>query len=236
MHCPPFESLIARLRQGEKITIVTLGDSNTEATFHCHGACTWGELLARGIFMTYGKNRATVINAGQCGDTVAGCFARLERDVYRFRPDLVIVGFGMNDASRGAAGVTDFARDLRRLIGEIRANCSCEILLRTSNPLAPCNEPHYTRPPGRPLETPAWPLHLYVEEVRRAASECGTGLVDHYKLWAEAKSGPWPASTDPNGLWPRMSDVIHPNAFGHRIFYQELAPALGLINRFPWEA
>jgi hypothetical protein len=59
--------------------------------------------------------------------------------------------------------------------------------------------------------------------------------VDHYTLWRDAQFAPHSAVANPNGLWMRMSDAVHPNAVGHLVFYRELAPVFGLDPRFPWE-
>ena len=41
----------------------------------------------------------SVVNAGVNGDSAAGGLARLDRDVLRFRPDLCVVNFGLNDVN-----------------------------------------------------------------------------------------------------------------------------------------
>ena len=92
---------LAKLKNGEHVTIVAFGDSNTEITFHTDGRMNWVGLLDEAIFETYGNGASTLINSGKCGSSCQEGLQRLDRDVIRFDPDLVILAFGMNDATCG---------------------------------------------------------------------------------------------------------------------------------------
>src|SRR5689334_25221040 len=98
------KQLLEKLKHKEPVTIVALGDSNTELTWHTAGRLNWVGLLQYALFEKLGSNHAMVINAGRCGDTAVGALVRLDRDVIRFQPDLVIVAFGMSDAGQGESG------------------------------------------------------------------------------------------------------------------------------------
>jgi len=73
--------------------IVCLGDSITEHGFFA------GELQLY-LSCRYPKEKIEVFNSGIGGDSAAGGFRRLERDVLSHNPDMVIVCFGMNDVGR----------------------------------------------------------------------------------------------------------------------------------------
>ncbi|MGB0653381.1 MAG: GDSL-type esterase/lipase family protein [Thermoplasmatota archaeon] len=73
--------------------IVAFGDSYTEGT----GA---SRAEAYPALMTQALGRK-VVNAGVNGETAQEAFPRLERDVLRHDPSLVIVEFGVNEAYRG---------------------------------------------------------------------------------------------------------------------------------------
>lgn len=61
-------------------------------------------------------------------------------------------------------------------------------------------------------------------------------VVDHYKSWMETDtSHEGPPTTNPNKLWFRMSDSIHPGELGHLAFYRDLAPHFGLPEKLSWE-
>jgi lysophospholipase L1-like esterase len=225
------------LKKSEQVTIVALGDSNTEVTFHTQGHMNWVGLLAEGIFETYGAGVCTLINAGKCASTTGDALERLERDVLRFTPDLVILALGMNDAARGGVGLEGFETRMRSLIEAIRAG-GCEILIRTPNPVVTVHglplPPEQDRP-GRASESEARPLARYVAVLNRLGEELDIPVVDHYRLWTEKTFSVRHPVADPTALWPRMSDAIHPGAQGHLAFYRELAPLFDLPAHLPWE-
>lgn len=229
------KTTLGKLERGDHVTIVGLGDSITHVTFHTQGRMNWLQLLAEAIFERYGNAVATLINAGECGGTVASALPRLERDVLRFTPDLTLVAFGMNDAGRGPAGLSAFEADLRTLVERLRGVGS-EILLRTPNPVVTVNGlPVADLPPGSALVDDTHHQGLYAEAIVRLAAELDCPVVDHYRSWTEAEFDVPHRVADPNGLWVRMSDAVHPGAAGHLAFYRDLAPHFNLPRSFPWE-
>ena len=81
------EKTLTKLGNGEHVTIVALGDSITEITFHTRGKMNWVGLLSEAIFEEYGNGVCTLINSGKCAGTYAEALTRLEHDVLRFKPD-----------------------------------------------------------------------------------------------------------------------------------------------------
>lgn len=228
---------LSKLKRGEHVTIVALGDSITEITFHTKGRMNWVGLLSEALTAHYGPNVCTMINSGRCGGTYEQALERLDRDVLRFNPDLVMLSFGMND-SRGAAYLERFKACVNEIIDRIQDECGSEILMRTPNPVVVCNGlplPHEQPRAGGPWATEARQPRRYAQALVDIAARRSLACVDHYTLWSEATfSAPHP-STDPNGLWPRMSDGIHPGYAGHLAFFRELAPCFGVSGYFPWE-
>jgi lysophospholipase L1-like esterase len=229
-----FERTAARLAANEQVTIVALGDSNTELTWHTGGRLNFLGLLQEALFEKHGGNRVITINAGCCGGTAPQALERLQRDVLRFAPDLVIVSFGMNDARRGPEGLQAYADAGREIVNAVRSQCGSDVLLRTSNPVV---VPHMPQLPegGRPgHEWPGLAHAAYAQRLVELAAELGCPVVDHYSAWVQApRRTDW--GQDPNHLWIRMSDAIHPNALGHLCFYREMAPLFELPPAFPWE-
>lgn len=237
----PLTRTLEKLRdastRGVPVTIVAFGDSNTETTWHTHGRMNWPALLAEALFEAHGNGAAVVINSGRCGGSFREGLTRLEHAVLRYQPDLVIIAFGMNDATRGLDGLADFEADARATIAAIRKRGTAEILIRTPNPVVAVHG--LPLPPGTPPGTPWYndqrPLAAYVEALRRVAASTGCDLCDHYKLWTERVFSYRSPVANPTALWPRMGDAIHPNHLGHLVFYRELAPHFNLPLYFPWE-
>lgn len=229
------QKTLDKLRNGEHVTIVAFGDSNTAETFHTRGHMGWVSLLAEAIFSAYGTGVCTLINSGVCGSSFGDALERVERDVSRFRPDLVIVAFGVWGGHHGMEKIEDFKEGLRQLIHSIRESCNPEILVRTPNPVVavhglPLPEGQQS---GRPLTT--HPFREYAAAQVEVARELGCDVIDHYTLWEQAKFPCARPVSDPQGLWPRMSDATHPGALGHLAFFRELAPLFGVATYFPWE-
>ena len=229
---------LAKLRAGRHVTIVALGDSNTEITFHTRGHLNWVGLLSEAVFETYGNGVCTLINSGKCGSSIREGLTRLDRDVLRYDPDLVIIAFGMNDATAGPTGLAPFKADAREMIRRKREACAAEILIMTPNPVVTVNGlplPTEQPAPGRAWESPGCPLKQYAAALVEIATELDCSKVDHYSSWTKKTFAPIQAVADPTGLWPRMADAIHPGPLGHLAFFRELAPLFGVRKHFPWE-
>ena len=238
MTSPILTQTVAKLARGQHVTLVALGDSITEITFHTRGHMNWVGLLAEGVFGTYGNGVCTLVNAGKCGSSYAEALTRLDRDVIRYAPDAVIIAFGMNDATQGAAGLPDFRRQVRECVNRIRQRCGSEILIRTPNPVVTVHGvplPKEQPRPGRPWDSLERPLGLYAAALVDLGKELDCPVVDHYTLWTTRMFTVKHPVADPTGLWPRMGDAIHPGYLGHLAFYRELAPCFCIPRYLPWE-
>lgn len=230
------QKTLDKLRRGEHVTIVCLGDSNTELTFHTAGRLNWVGLLSEAIFETYGNGVCTMINAGKCASNFTEALARLDRDALRFAPDLVILALGMNDAIAGTDGLPAFVANARRCVEAIHAR-GAEVIIRTPNPVVGPNGvplPGGARP-GVALEFGSRRVREYAAALVELARDTGCAVVDHHTLWTQRVFSVRHGVADPNRLWLRMSDAIHPGPQGHLAFFRELAPLFDVPRHFPWE-
>jgi len=181
--------------------------------------------VTRGLFEKYGPNRVIMINAGHCGEGAGGGLKRVDRDVLRFDPDLVIICYWNND-------MTSF----RKIIEKIRSTGDAEVLLRTPNPVVAPNMPRVDPPVQAGKEWSTASKAEVAANIIKLSAELGVPVVDHYNQWIKADaSHDGPGVTNPNKLWMRMSDASHPGPVGHLVFYRELAPAFGLPTKLSWE-
>lgn len=217
--------------RNQYVTIVAFGDSITQINHTTHGGLNWVGYLTEGLCdgKVFPKGHI-VINAGYGGDTMAKGLARLDRDVLRFKPDIAILSFGMNDADHITPD--EFKKELCEAIHRIRKNGSCTIVLRTPNPVVNMMNG---------FELTQWlengkivtkDLARFAKAIREVAKAEKTLLVDHYSLWVKSMG-----SSCRGDLIRLMSDPTHPNNLGHRRLYHELAP---LFNGhryffFEWE-
>lgn len=167
---------------------------------------------------------ANVINAGIPGShtgylsdnhvhKVRHALDRFESDVLSHNPDLVIIGFGTNDAhidSNKPDGpsripLDDYQDNLTYIIQTLQDKSIRVVLIAPS----PLGEKYESFQNDRLLQ--------YVRVVRGLAEKYKTGLVDNFKIFSE-----YPADTG-EPLDSLLLDGAHPNDKGHKIIADSLA-------------
>jgi acyl-CoA thioesterase-1 len=171
------------LKDGQYRVIVAFGNSIVEGYNLEEG---WPEILGKSLASRYPAVR--VFNAGRSGDTAADGLSRLERDVLKLEPDLVLVAFGLNDM-RHRRSPEEFRKDLESIIDGVTGKGAQAVLLTTTR-LAR----------GAALVTDG--PDRYNEIIARVAGDRGLFLVDVYGESSELNT-------------PRyMQDLAHPNQEG----------------------
>lgn len=202
---------IEKLRSGERVFIVCMGDSITEQNEQTHGKLNYVGQLAEKLLHTFGAN-SYILNTGIGGDTSSGMLARVERDVLRFKPDLVTLMVGMNDPVFGDGSIENFKTNVKAIGRKIKENGG-EVLLLTQNPL------NYDIRDNRDRRS-AYPK--YSEALRGLAQEDSIPLCDIYSAWEEYTG-------DNLKLYlSLMNDHVHPNEYGHDFIAKILFRYLGI--------
>src|SRR5690242_1077181 len=129
----------ARLKAGEAVKVVCLGDSVTGVYYHTGGRRAYPEMLELALRKAFPGSDVSVINAGISGNSTSDALKRLERDVLAHRPHLVTVMFGLNDMVR--VPKDEFQTNLTTIITKCRA-IGAEVVLCTPNSVL--------ETPGRP--------------------------------------------------------------------------------------
>jgi lysophospholipase L1-like esterase len=169
----------------------------------------------------------SVINAGVNGGAAAGGLARLERDVIRHQPDLVIVGFCLNDSALGRPGLPAYRANIEAIVGQARAKTESDVVLLTPNFMASRDNPKVAAPHrefvasivGRQNDGT---LKAFVAALREAARTLDVPVADVYAQWeAMASEGVDCTARLSNGL-------NHPDVEGQRLI---AATLFALIER-----
>jgi lysophospholipase L1-like esterase len=165
-----------------------------------------------------------VVNAGVPGNTTEMAAKRFEKDVLVYKPDLVIVQFGANDAAvdvwktppatESRVGIKAFEQNLRSFISAIKSYGGKVILVATSpTRWTDKLKKMYGKPPYNPNDPNGFDVILkdYVEVVRRLASEEKVRLVDLFEAYYtyQQKTG--------QQMDALFLDGLHPNSAGQRI-------------------
>jgi lysophospholipase L1-like esterase len=199
-----------KLRAGEKVRIVAFGDSITAGGEASEPGLIFWERWADALRSKYPRATIETTNGATGGDTTAQGLQRLQDKVVQQKPDLVLIGFGMNDHNREGFGVplATFAGNLRTMIARIRAATGAEIVLFSAFPPNP--KWHYG----------SHNMAAYADATEQVAREEHSAFADVYHLWMSVA-----ARKKPEDLL--ANNINHPNDFGHWIYYQALA-AIGL--------
>lgn len=189
---------IAMLESGEEpLRVVAFGDSITGVYYHTGGRRAWCAMLGEALRKAYPEADIQMFNAGISGNTSGQGLARIDHDVIARKPHLVVVMFGMNDATRH--DIKPFRKNCVEIVKRCRA-AGAEVVLCTPNNVYP----NKSRPQKR--------LAKYAQTTRDIAAEMSVPLVDFYQAYKNLQRR---SRTN----WALlMSEVIHPNMNGHRLF------------------
>jgi lysophospholipase L1-like esterase len=189
----------------EPVRIVCIGDSITGVYYHSGGRRAYPEMLQIALQKLHPKATISVHNAGISGDTSKGGLTRLERDVLAHKPHLVTVMFGMNDLVR--VPVADFVANMKQIIQRCRA-AGAEVVLCTQNSIV--------NSPQRPVAK----LAEYSQAIRDLAKIESLGLADCHAAFEAVRAKD---ELEWNLL---LSDAIHPNMGGHKLFAESISKTI----------
>lgn len=189
------------LAEGGTLRVVGFGDSITGVYYHTGGVRAWPEMLGIALGRLYPDATVVAINAGVSGNTTAAGLARMDADVIAHDPDLVVVMFGMNDVAR--ATPEEFRANLTTIVTRCR-EIGAEVVLCTPNSI-------YEG--GRSMEG----LAAFAQIVREVGAELGAPVADCYAAYEGLRA------VSARAWRLLMSETIHPNLRGHKVFAEEIA-------------
>jgi acyl-CoA thioesterase I len=198
----------ARLLDGQSLKIVAFGDSITAGGNASRPGLIFWQRWADELQRKYPRARVAAVNGATGGDTTIQGLQRLQAKVLAEKPDLVLIGFGMNDNNIGSVPLPEFKQNLEEMVARIRAQTGAEIILFSAFP-----------------PNPRWKYgshHMadYAAATARAAAETACAYADVFDNWQSLAARKKPEDLLGN-------NINHPNDFGHWIYYSVFA-SLGL--------
>jgi acyl-CoA thioesterase-1 len=194
---------VAKLKAGGPFRIIAYGDSITAG-----GDATRSDLIfwmrwADALQMRHEHARIIAINGATGGDSTVQGLARLSAKVLTQRPDLVLVGFGMNDHNRGGVPIPQFQANLREIIQRVRADTGAEVVLFSAFP------------PNPKWKFGSHRMEAYAAATETVAAETGCAFADVYGNWLRVLERKKPEDILGN-------NINHPNDFGHGLYFEVL--------------
>lgn len=198
----------AKLQAGASLKIVAYGDSITAGGDATRPEWIFWRRWADHLQTRYPQAHVEAINGATGGDSTFQGLQRLEAKVLKEKPDLVLVGFGMNDHNIGGPTIPVFEKNLKDIIAQIRQETSAEIVL------------YSTFPPNEKWKYGSHRMPEYAAATERVAREVGCAFADVFNNWQAVLQRKKPEDILGN-------NINHPNDFGHWVYFQVLL-GLGL--------
>ncbi len=211
----------AKLRARKPVRLVVLGDSistGADASALANVAPHqpgYPVLVAHGLAARFGA-AVTLTNLSVGGMDSAWGTSRVDR-VIAEAPDLLIVAFGMNDAS-GRRKPEDFARLTRSIVEPARAaRPDCAVILVSS--MTANSEWSHAAPDLYPT---------YAAELAKLTGP-GVAFADVTAVWSAITARKKHLDLSGNGL-------NHPNDYGHRLYADTILSVIGSAENSPAKA
>ena len=178
------------------VTIAFLGDSVTQGCFEVfykldgnietifESDKAFSVNVKKILNYLYPSAQINVINSGISGDNAENGNRRFERDIAPYLPDLVVVGFALNDCGRGEEGKEIYEKSLRKIFQKVK-NIGAECICLTPNMMNDRISPHIHDNRLQDLAKAFinFPLDDYVAIAKKVAAEQGVIVCDIYDKW-----------------------------------------------------
>lgn len=192
----------ADIYHAKPVTIAFLGDSVTQGCFEVYFKAdgnietiyesdkAFASDVKKILNYLYPAAQINVINSGISGDNAVNGCVRFERDIAPFSPDLVVVGFALNDCCRGEEGRADYENALRGIFEKVR-RIDAECIFLTPNMMNDRVSPHIRDERIKELAEAFRHSVLddYVETAKKIAAEENVVVCDVYAAWKRLQAG-----------------------------------------------
>ena len=209
-----FQKINELIKGKAPIKWIFAGDSITQGAKHTLGSRSYPEIFAERVRWEMGRVRDIVINTAISGNTSKDIADDFEWRIGQFKPTIVSVMIGTNDASEKKSITRDaFKQNNLELINKIRGFGAIPVL-QTPNIIIT------EKATGRER------IQDYIAISRQIAADNKVVLVDHFAFWSEKTE-----SISKEQIYTRwLSDELHPNAIGHVQMAQLLFRKLSIFD------
>ncbi len=121
-----FKSFLKKLEEGDEVTVLVYGDSistgvNSSGRIGCEPyAAPWFDMVIESLKKAFNNDRVNCINTAVGGKNTVWGLENLKERAIDIAPDLMFLGFGMNDAGRAP---TDEGKLIKEMLDAFSASC-----------------------------------------------------------------------------------------------------------------
>lgn len=191
----------AALKDRKPVKIVAFGDSITAGGDATKPGLIFWQRWADDLQRRHPRAQVTAVNGATGGDSTVQGLQRLKDKVLDQKPDLVLIGFGMNDHNRNGVPIPAFEQNLKQMITRIRDETSAEVILFSAFP------------PNPKWKFGTHRMPEYAAATQRVASETQCAYADVFNNWQSLAVRKKPEDLLGN-------NINHPNDFGHWIYFR----------------
>jgi len=192
-----------RLLKGGPFKVVAFGDSITYGGDATEERLQFTRRYVQWLQEQFSNAQITFENGATGGDSTVSGLARLEEKVLTRAPDLVLLGFGMNDHNISGPEPDVFHDNLVQLIKIIRERTGADVLMFSAFP------------PNPDWKYGSHRMELYAAATERAAVTAGCAYADVFTVWNKML-----ARKDCSSLLG--NNINHPSDFGHWLYFEAL--------------
>ncbi len=190
-----------KLLRGDTIQVVSYGNSITAG-----GGATSNEYRFQIRWLKYLKCKFPKSNIQFKDVSIPGYSSKdgillWDSHVGLTKPDIVLLGWGMNDANLGGATPLEYKNNLKQLVSMIREIKHAEVLIYS--PFRPNDNWHYS----------SHSMHLFAKAAKEAAEETNCAYIDVFNIFELVFKRKDQSSVLQN-------NINHPNNFGHFLYFQ----------------
>ncbi len=192
-----------RLEKGGPFKVIAFGDSITCGGDASEPRLQFTQRYAQWLQQQFPKATVEFENGATGGDSTVQGLARLEEKVLTKKPDLVLIGFGMNDHNKGALEPAAFENNLVTIVETIRARTGAESLVFSAFP------------PNPDWKYNSHRMEQFAAATRRATEKAHCAFADVFAAWQKTL-------IRKNCSSMLANNINHPNDFGHWLYFEVL--------------
>lgn len=192
-----------KLDAGEAVKVIVFGDSISAGGESSTPELQFGARYTTYLQQQYPKAKLTFENGATGGDTTVQGLARINDKVLTRSPDLVLIGFGMNDHNKGGPTIEQFKANLKSLITQTREKTGADVILFS------------TFPPNSLWAYGTHSMEKYAAATKEVAQEEHVAYGPVFGTWSIVLK-----RKDEQSLL--ANNINHPNDFGHWLYLKAM--------------